>query len=125
MPLRSTLIANGAAVVVSLRAANRHRVAATAVRTSRTAIALTHQRIVRVFRHARQRHREQLIRSAVAIRREDERLSVGRQLTVRLVPLTLRDVVFLLRLDVVEEHLGVLLVVAAAVDEPIAVGRIL
>ena len=86
---------------------------------------LAHQRVVRIFRHARERHGEQLIRSAVAVRREDERLAVGRELAARLVPRALRDVVFLLRLDVVEIDFGVLLVVAPAVDEPVAVGRVL
>ena len=57
--------------------------AAAARRAGRAPNALAHQRIVRIFRQPRQRHGEQLVRPAVAIRREDERLSVGRQLAVR------------------------------------------
>ena len=94
-------------------------------RDRRATDALTHQRVVRVFRHARERDGEELVHAAVAVRREDERLAVGRQLPIGLVPRALRDVVFLLGLDVVEIDLGVLLVVAPAVDEPVAVGRVL
>src|SRR5262249_28078866 len=93
------------------RAIGRDRAASTtAASTRRATNALAHEWIVRVFRQPRERHREQLILRAVAIRREDQCLAVGRQLRSRLVPRALRDVVFLLGPNVIQIHVGVLLI---------------
>src|SRR5262249_18062803 len=80
---------------------------------------------VRVLRDPRQRDGEELVDAAIAVRREDERLAVGRQLRAGLIPRTLRDVVFRLGFDVVQIDIRVLLVVPPAVDDPVGVGRVL